>query len=101
WTICPSCGTQFGYDDLAPDDISIETVWADLRAQWIHSGPEWFDPQIPRPSDWDPFKQVTRLDATLRKSTARTTAETDIDFSTVPILTAEHIPLNVFEERAA
>ena len=49
--ICPSCGTEFGYDDSG-------TTYEDLRAQWLKTGPLWWSPVDPRPTGWNPFKQM-------------------------------------------
>lgn len=49
--ICPSCGTEFGYDDFTRSH-------SELRTKWLRSGAEWFDDHTPRPRNWDPLKQV-------------------------------------------
>jgi hypothetical protein len=49
--ICPSCGTEFGYDDVS---VSHEA----LRAEWLRNGGHWFDDSMAPPRDWDPWKQV-------------------------------------------
>jgi hypothetical protein len=51
--ICPSCGTEFGYDDVVR---SHET----LRMEWLRSGGKWFDKSAGPPADWDPFTQVMK-----------------------------------------
>lgn len=43
FSICPSCGTEFGYDDHRKSH-------AKLRAEWIQNGLEWFDQ--PAPYGW-------------------------------------------------
>ena len=50
-TICPSCGTQFGYDDCT---LSHE----ELRREWLLSGPRWWSRGTPLPEDWDPISQL-------------------------------------------
>ena len=35
-TICPCCGTEFGYDD----DLGV--TYAQLRARWVARGRPWF-----------------------------------------------------------
>jgi len=52
--ICPSCGTEFGYDDSG-------TTYEELRSRWILSGPTWWSPADPRPKDWDPYEQMRRV----------------------------------------
>jgi hypothetical protein len=49
--ICPSCGTEFGYDDVAS---THET----LRMEWVRNGGSWFDRSMGPPADWDPISQV-------------------------------------------
>jgi hypothetical protein len=51
--ICPSCGTEFGYDDSG-------TTYEELRSRWISSGPSWWSPADPMPRNWDPFEQMKR-----------------------------------------
>lgn len=47
--ICPSCGTQFGYDDVGHS-------YAELRKMWVASGAEWF---LARPPlAWNPWLQL-------------------------------------------
>jgi hypothetical protein len=59
--ICPSCGTQFGYDDaLGIDDESRRAVHAELRARWVASGCKWWSPD-PRPTGWDPQHQLATV----------------------------------------
>jgi len=53
--ICPSCGTEFGYDDAS---ISHE----DLRAQWLQHGAPWSSPVIPAPAGWDPRAQLIKAE---------------------------------------
>ena len=48
--ICPSCGTQFGYDDyLRPHEK--------LRQQWLKSGANWFLKGY-EPYRWNAFTQL-------------------------------------------
>lgn len=51
FTICPSCGTEFGNDDF-------ELTYNEIRQRWIAAGAQWFSDALPRPNDWDPFKQL-------------------------------------------
>lgn len=44
-TICPSCGTQFGYHDFAFSH-------AELRAHWLANGARWWSKNI-LPRDFD------------------------------------------------
>jgi hypothetical protein len=54
-TICPSCGTEFGYDDFLNSH-------AELRQQWIQQGAQWWSPNRPRPSYWSPLEQLRNID---------------------------------------
>ena len=50
--ICPSCGTEFGYDDSS---VSHRV----LRNEWLQAGAPWFSAYSPRPSIfWNGFRQV-------------------------------------------
>jgi hypothetical protein len=49
--ICPSCGTEFGYDD---DANSHE----ELRSAWIDGGKLWFSKATLPPPNWDPDVQM-------------------------------------------
>jgi hypothetical protein len=51
FTICPSCGTEFEYDDVR------QTV-EQLRAAWLQTGPRWWSTIDPLPVGWDPYKQM-------------------------------------------
>lgn len=48
--ICPSCGTQFGYDDCT-------STHQELRQRWLDGGARWWSPG-PQPPD---FKGVEQL----------------------------------------
>ena len=51
--ICPSCGTEFGYDDANKSN-------KDLRAKWIKNGKNWWS-KSPTPKNWDPDQQLENL----------------------------------------
>ena len=52
YNICPSCGTEFGYDDLSKSHRQ-------LRNQWLASGANWFSLATPPPDFlWSGFLQV-------------------------------------------
>jgi len=48
--ICPSCGTQFGYDDAALTHHA-------LRLRWVESGAKWWAPE-PVPKGFDGLQQL-------------------------------------------
>ena len=49
--ICPSCGTEFDYDDY---EISHD----ELRQQWIAGGATWWSEATPPPPGWNPIIQL-------------------------------------------
>lgn len=49
--ICPSCVTQFGYDDA-------KTSHRELRRLWIENGAKWWSEVRDAPPNWDPFEQM-------------------------------------------
>jgi hypothetical protein len=50
-TICPCCGTHFGYHDYA-------TSYEELRQRWISSGARWFSRARQQPADWNAMTQL-------------------------------------------
>lgn len=54
YSICSSCGTEFGYDDFA---LSHE----ELRKRWIANGAKWWSTYTSPPSGWSPFQQLLRV----------------------------------------
>jgi len=52
YAICPSCGIQFGYDD-------VSKKYRRLRNEWLANGAIWFSPSTPPPGPfWNGFRQV-------------------------------------------
>ena len=51
FTICPSCGTEFGYHDSNKSN-------AELRAEWVKRGLPWSSRVIERPAGWDGLSQL-------------------------------------------
>lgn len=49
--ICPSCGTQFGYDDAT-------LTHAELREEWIGLGAPWVSRVTPKPVYWNATQQL-------------------------------------------
>lgn len=47
FVICPSCGTEFGYDDVTKS-------FEQLRAQWVDAGCPWWGGGQEKPRDWNP-----------------------------------------------
>ncbi len=50
-SICPSCGTEFGYDDFS---VSQRTI----RNEWLKAGTPWFSFRTRPPFQWNGFRQV-------------------------------------------
>lgn len=57
-TICPSCGTQFGYSDA-------NTSYEQLRAEWLLNGAHWQSNVIHPPQNWNANSQLARLNQEL------------------------------------
>ncbi len=56
FTVCPSCYTEFGYDDAT-------LTHEDLRREWIGNGMPWMGMNVtPPPTGWNPYKQLANLD---------------------------------------
>src|SRR5258708_32405118 len=51
--ICPSCGTEFDYDD-------ISVSHAQLRDFWLGQGAPWFSTAAAPPDNWNPIRQLIR-----------------------------------------
>ena len=41
WEICPSCGVEFGYEDVSAESVRR------YRAKWRASGNHWTDAAVP------------------------------------------------------
>jgi hypothetical protein len=78
FSLCPSCGVEFGFDDdagacgedLAPGLVGehsasnpayVEAAHAKLRQRWIESGMKWWSSSIRAPENWDPRAQLKRV----------------------------------------
>jgi hypothetical protein len=51
FNICPSCGTEFGIDD-------IDHSYTELRHIWIENGPHWSSTVSMVPERWNPWMQL-------------------------------------------
>lgn len=51
--ICPSCGTQFGYDDCLTSHRVLRKKWAKGKFRW--------HPGYQQPKDWNPVEQLKNL----------------------------------------
>jgi hypothetical protein len=54
YTICPSCGTEFEYDD-------VRTTKAELRRAWVAGGYKWWSKLEQPPARWNPERQLKEL----------------------------------------
>ena len=54
YNICPSCGTEFGLND-------VNSTVPDLREAWIETGPVWWSRTDHQPIGWDAEKQLNLL----------------------------------------
>lgn len=55
WSICPSCGTQFGLSDSG-------RTWEQLRHDWIYDdGATWQDGYFSPPPYWSPISQFRNI----------------------------------------
>lgn len=61
--ICPSCGTHFGYDDVAGGDAAKrEAVYRNGRSAWRDNGYRWFSTHHGPPEGWDPEVQLQTVE---------------------------------------
>ena len=51
FSICPCCGTEFGYDDA-------KLFHAELRRQWALAGARWFSRAVNPTPEWNPWLQL-------------------------------------------
>ena len=69
YTICPSCGTEFEYDDARMSR-------AGLRRAWVEGGYQWWSKLEPPPARWNPERQLEELiHPELRQENARNSVE--------------------------
>src|SRR3990172_2233026 len=54
FSICPSCGTEFGNHDF---EFSHE----ELRQRWVDKGMQWWSNSDPIPQDWNPLAQLRHI----------------------------------------
>lgn len=73
FTICPSCGTEFGYDDAFVNH-------AELRIQWLRNGARWWSPVDRPPADWDAYIQVDNVASFLWSRLRETNQQTFTEF---------------------
>jgi hypothetical protein len=54
YTICPSCGTEFEYDD-------VSMTRAELLRAWVEGERKWWSKLEPSPACWNPERQMEEL----------------------------------------
>lgn len=59
YEICPSCGFEYGFDDLS-EGISFE----EYRKKWILEGSKWFWKKS-KPKNWTLTKQLENINLKL------------------------------------
>jgi hypothetical protein len=55
YSICPCCGTEFGYDDST-------IAHSLLQEKWVNNGAKWWSNNTLPPDGWDPVEQINNLD---------------------------------------
>jgi hypothetical protein len=55
FSVCPCCGTEFGYDDA-------KTSHAVLRQRWVAGGMRWTSSATAPPAGWEPSRQLLMAD---------------------------------------
>jgi hypothetical protein len=63
YRICPSCGTEFGVNDV---NASV----AELRDAWIGTGPKWWSTTDASPPDWNGLEQMEKAGISVRRPPA-------------------------------
>lgn len=64
YNVCSSCGTEFGVSD-------VNSSVAELRDNWLESGPSWWSKTEPQPADWNPLEQMTKAGISPKKPAAK------------------------------
>jgi hypothetical protein len=55
YEICPSCGTEFGYQDATRSHL-------ELRQRWLDSGAYWHSRVVQKPLGWNASDQLKALE---------------------------------------
>ena len=56
FSICPCCGTEFGYSDAGPEPQ--RRIHASLRENWMNRGAIWHSQYTAPPRFWNPWAQL-------------------------------------------
>jgi hypothetical protein len=74
YNICPSCGTEFGVNDVNASAL-------ELRMNWIASGMEWWSTTDAKPVEWAPLTQLARLSGFSASSAINTKTVQKVDWA--------------------
>ena len=77
--ICPSCGTQFGYDDAG-------MTYDELRQAWVDSGAPWFSHAIAPPEDWNGYSQLLKAGLALMPISQHEDDFSEVTFGASPVM---------------
>jgi hypothetical protein len=91
YNICPSCGTEFGVND-------VNSTIPDLRKAWLATGPRWWSSVDSIPPDWNPRKQLNNEEESYLRYDywpTRIPPQTESASSTGTLLSRSQAPLVV------
>jgi hypothetical protein len=81
--ICPSCYTEFGYDDATRSH-------SELRQEWLANGARWEGVNVmPAPYEWQPYEQLKNI------GVVREPVPEPMDESQVEIVDLGHIATRI------
>jgi hypothetical protein len=80
FNICPSCGVEFGADDIDHDIGELQQLWFDR-------GMVWSSPVLPRPVDYNPALLLKNLEAS---SSASSDASRNIEVTQFQVSVSEN-----------
>jgi hypothetical protein len=69
YNICPSCGTEYGVND-------VNRSYEQLRQAWLKTGPVWWSKTDAQPENWSPSSQLSNLGAIIQSVTILSTGST-------------------------
>lgn len=84
FSICPSCGTEFGYDDFVFDPRDRVRKLSELRNQWLAAGAPWFDRGMQPPPNWRPYAQIIEAGLAIRTVSASSSVTSTVVYLTDP-----------------
>jgi hypothetical protein len=78
YRICPSCGTEFGVND-------VNATISDLREAWMNTGPRWWSRTDSIPDNWDPIAQMERAGIAVKRQPTSEPMSVSTSTSTVRV----------------